>query len=81
MLVAVKTTRYFDHTRERPDRRAIRTEWINAALDFPIAEHIQSDGRIRRWVYIESVDKYLRVILLPDGQTVHNAFFDRDFEP
>ena len=23
--------------------------------------------------------RYLRVILLPDGETVHNAFFDRSF--
>ena len=25
--------------------------------------------------------RYLRVILLPDGVTVHNAFFDRTFTP
>ena len=25
--------------------------------------------------------RYLRVILLPDGETVHNAFFDRRFRP
>jgi hypothetical protein len=25
--------------------------------------------------------RYLRVILLPDGETVHNAFFDRGFKP
>jgi hypothetical protein len=24
--------------------------------------------------------KFLRVILLPDGETVHNAFFDRSFK-
>jgi len=24
-------------------------------------------------------NRYLRVILLPDGETVHNAFFDRRF--
>jgi hypothetical protein len=38
---------------------------------------IQSDGRIRKWRYIEEVKKYLRVILLEDGETVHNVFFDR----
>jgi hypothetical protein len=37
---------------------------------------IQKDGRIRRWE-----PKYLRVILLSDGETVHNAFFDRSFTP
>ena len=25
--------------------------------------------------------RYLRVALLADGQTVHNAFFDRRFSP
>jgi hypothetical protein len=25
--------------------------------------------------------KFLRVILLPDGETVHNAFFDRAPKP
>jgi hypothetical protein len=27
----------------------------------------------------EDSDRVLRVILLDDGETVHNAFFDRDF--
>nr|WP_198005414.1 hypothetical protein [Hydrogenivirga sp. 128-5-R1-1] len=42
-------------------------------------EEVQKDGRIRRWIYIEEADKYLRVVFLPDGETVHNAFFDRNF--
>jgi hypothetical protein len=45
-------------------------------------EVIQKDGGIRRWAPIdEAQGKYLRVILLPDGETVHNAFFDRSFTP
>lgn len=40
---------------------------------------IQGDGRIRKWAKIQEVGKYLRVILLEDGETVHNAFFDRSF--
>ena len=41
---------------------------------------IQKDGRIRRWAPIAEMDgRYLRVILLPDRETVHNAFFDRSF--
>jgi hypothetical protein len=41
-----------------------------------------ADGRIRRWAAITEMDgRYLRVILLPDGETVHNAFFDRSFQP
>jgi hypothetical protein len=43
---------------------------------------IQSDGRIRRWCAIAAMGgQYLRVVLLLDGQTIHNAFFDRSFKP
>ena len=48
----------------------------------PEQERTQRDGRIRRWARIaEMDDRWLRVILLPDGDTVHNAFFDRSFRP
>ena len=58
----------------------IRDEWIQAAIDSPIREFVQEDGRIRRWARIHEMgDRALRVVLLPDGETVHNAFFDRRF--
>ena len=42
---------------------------------------VQRDGRIRRWAKIaEAGDRWLRVVLLEDGGTVHNAFFDRGAE-
>lgn len=48
----------------------------------PEHEQIQEDGRVRRWARIpEAEGRYLRVVLLSDGETVHNAFFDRGFEP
>jgi len=48
----------------------------------PYREVTQTDGRIRRWVQVpEMENRFLRVILLPDGETVHNAFFDRGFRP
>jgi hypothetical protein len=56
----------------------ISDEWLQMALDTPIYSEFQSDGRIRKWVYIE--EKYLRVIVLEDGETIHNAFFDRNFK-
>ena len=78
----MKTTRYFDAVRARPDRAAIRDEWIEQAIRAPFREKVQADGRIRRWVRIpEAENRYLRVVLLADGETVHNAFFDRRFEP
>ena len=67
----MKATQYFLYTRRRPDR----------AIEHPLREERQADGRIRRWVRIpEMGNRALRVILLQDGETVHNAFFDRDFK-
>jgi hypothetical protein len=44
-------------------------------------EQVQNDGRIRRWIRIpEMNNKFLRVVLLPDGETIHNAFFDRGYK-
>jgi hypothetical protein len=77
----VKTTNYFQHIRTRPDRAGILDEWILSAIEHPLREQVQLDGRIRRWAYVASEARYLRVILLEDGETVHNAFFDRNFKP
>ena len=78
----MKTTRYFDALRKRQDRAAIRDEWIERAIRAPVKESVQSDGRIRRWTQVaEAENRYLRVVLLADGETVHNAFFDRRFVP
>jgi len=78
----MKTTRYFDSISARPDRAFIKEEWIMFVIENPEKELIQSDGRIRKWAKIEEMDKrYLRVILLEDGETIHNAFFDRGFKP
>lgn len=57
-------------------------EWIQRAIDSPLAHYVQADGRIRRWGRVpEAGNRMLRVVLLADGETVHNAFFDRRFKP
>jgi len=66
---AVKTTAYFEAIRTRPDRRIIKNAWIERAIDAPIRQVPEMENR------------YLRVILLADGATVHKAFFDRRFIP
>ena len=76
----MKCTQYFSFIRQRPDRAIIKEEWIEETITNPLKTEMQSDGRIRKWSYIEEVGKYLRVILLEDGETVHNAFFDRSFK-
>ena len=76
----MKFTQYFLYTRQRSDRSGIRLEWIQDVVDHPISEKIQEDGRIRRWgKIVEAGNRYLRVILLEDRETIHNAFFDRSF--
>jgi hypothetical protein len=76
----MKFTEYFKFTRQRSDRADIRSEWIEHTFNNPDHEEIQADGRIRRWAYITSEGKYLRVIVLEDEETIHNAFFDRSFK-
>ena len=49
-------------------------------MDHAEKTEVQSDGRVRKWARITETGKVLRVILLEDGQTVHNAFFGRSFK-
>lgn len=65
----------------RSDRAAIEDEWIERVIDAPASRSVQPDGSIRLWARISEMDnRFLRVILLEDGETVHNAFFDRRFK-
>ena len=78
----MKFTQYFLATRQRDDRKDIALSWIERVVQHPEHEQLQADGRIRRWSAIADHDgRFLRVVLLPDGETVHNAFFDRGFRP
>ena len=76
----MKCTQYFLYMRHRQDRPVIREEWILRVIKEPAKTEVQSDGRIRKWSFIEEAGKHLRVILLEDGETVHNTFFDRVFK-
>lgn len=70
----------FPFIKQRPDRAIIKEEWILDTIKKPLKIEVQTDGRIRKWKFIEEVGRYLRVIILEDGETVHNAFFDRNFK-
>ncbi|MCC6274368.1 MAG: hypothetical protein IT569_00785 [Leptospiraceae bacterium] len=75
----MKFTRYFENEilKKRPE---LRLDWIEGTILHPETKEIQSDGRIRHWKFIEEFGRYLRVVTLEDGETVHNAFFDRNFK-
>jgi len=77
----MKVTKYFQFRRSLPDRGAILDESIREVIRNPSRRLTQDDGRIRLWGKIpEAGNRYLRVVLLEDGRTVHNAFFDRNFK-
>ncbi len=78
----MKTTRYFNEQvlRKRP---YIEPSWCADVIGKPLRRETQEDGRIRFWGEVqplgETAPRVLRVITLDDGETVHNAFFDRNF--
>lgn len=75
----MKATKYFTENVlfKRPE---LKIEWVNEAIENPEHKEIQENGRIRYWKYIDEFEHYLRVITLPDGETVLNAFFDRNYK-
>ena len=78
----MKFTQYFLSTRQRDDRRHIELAWIEQVMNQPVHRHVQQDGRVRLWGRVpDAQGRHLRVVLLEDGETVHNAFFDRSFKP
>jgi hypothetical protein len=47
----------------------------------PIQREVQPDGRIRHWGLVAELGgRALRVVTLQDGETILNAFPDRDFK-
>jgi hypothetical protein len=78
----VKATRYFQEQvlRKRP---YLSDEMCEAVRSAPLRREQQPDGRIRFWGEVrlagETASRILRVITLEDGETLHNAFLDRNF--
>jgi hypothetical protein len=80
-LCVMKTTQYFNFRRILPDRMVIKDDWIASVIRTPLKTEAQEDGRMRLWGCIDEMrGRVLRVVLLEDGETVHNAFFDRNFK-
>ena len=80
----MRTTAYFENSVlwRRP---YLRREWCERVRVNPEERQVQENGRISHWGYVPelakalSTESYLRVVTLEDGQTVHNAYPDRDF--
>lgn len=76
----MKTTQYFEEQVLRK-RHNIQREWCERAVREAAYRERQPDGRMRFWIYIEELGRFLRVVTLEDGETIHNAFPDRRFRP
>lgn len=72
----MKTTRYFE---KQIAARQIQRAWVVGALENEAHREVQSNGRIRIWGWVEERGYYFRIVLLEDGETLLNAFPDRNF--
>lgn len=73
-------TRYFAFD-VLPRRPGLDPLEIRRVISQPERRIVQRDGRVRLYGFSVSLNRYLRVVLLSDGETVHNAFPDEDFAP
>lgn len=76
----MKTTKYFDRVQpvKHPEVSHEVAFWVADNYEY---EHVQDDGRLRRWAYVEELEHWVRVIVESDEETLHNAFIDSGFKP
>ena len=61
--------------------KTTRYKWCEGVVARPLRREVQSDGRIRFWAVVPELGgRVLRVVTLEDGETLHNAFLDRNFK-
>jgi hypothetical protein len=80
-MAEFRYTSYFEREvlRKRP---YIRREWCVHVVQHAVRSERQDDDRWRFWAPIADLgNRYLRVVTLEDGTTIHNAFLDRGFRP
>ncbi len=81
----MKATWYFENVILQSKRPYLQREWCERVRREPETTEVERDtGRVRHWAYVEELVElgmppYLRVVTLEDGETVHNAFPDRNY--
>jgi hypothetical protein len=68
------------HGRFQLRLRDITEEMCRQAISNPIEIQEQSNGYFRFWSYVESVERYLRVVTLEDRETIETAHWDRNYK-
>lgn len=76
----METTRYFEE-QVLPRRPYLHRDWCERTVRQPEHVAVEPGGRVRYWRRIEELGgRWLRVVTLEDGKTIHNAFPDRGFK-
>lgn len=76
-LGGVKIT---DHGERRLRRRDITEAMCRAVIRQPIEIEEQENGYFKFWGYVEPEERYLRVVTLPDRETIETAHWDRNYK-
>ncbi|MBT1450536.1 hypothetical protein KJ365_06540 [Glaciecola sp. XM2] len=78
----MQSTNYFKQKRLEPSQMHIKQRWIENTYLSPEFRLLQSDGRVSLFSKVSEMNnQYLRLILLKDGKTVRDAYFDKHFNP
>lgn len=63
-----------------PKRPYLTESLLSDILEQKLRIELQDNGRMKIWCYSSEYEKYVRVVLMEDGETIHTAFFDRNIK-
>lgn len=75
----MEQTEYFRRRLREPDREGITAELCERVVREAGYTELQEDGRMRFWGFVSERGLWVRVITLPDGESLFNAFWDENF--
>jgi hypothetical protein len=76
----VKVHWYFkQRVLDNPKRSRVTVEFCERVVAAPEYSEVQNDGRVCYWGHVPEIGYHIRVIVLEDGETLFNAFEDRNF--
>ena len=64
----------------RPKRPYLNDEIIESILQNSLKIENQDNGWTKIWGFSDIHNKFIRIVMLEDGITIHTAFFDRSFK-
>ncbi len=62
------------------EREYLSVELCERIINNCIKSEVQNDGRIRYWGFDPALNKFIRVVVESDGETLLTAHFDRNFK-